>query len=144
MLAGGEKMKTLGRIAKPCGIVGGVWAVLFAVILSLIAPIRMVTAPGQYVTNTIESIAWGTVTIIITMVLLGILGLLGLILSRRIPRTSRIFIWTSSLGMLVLSLALIFIFISPSGLILLPAAILLILAAIGMRTVDKASSVIKG
>jgi len=131
-------MKTLNRIAKPCGIVGGVWGILLAIILSLIAPTRMVTnaitmEPGQYVTNTIESIAWGTVTIIIIMVLLGILGLLGLILSRGIPRTSRIFIWISSLGMLVLSLALIFIFISPSGLILLPAAILLILAAIGMK-----------
>ncbi len=130
-------MKTLKRIAKPCGIVGGVWAVLLAVILSLIAPTRMVTnaitmEPGQYTTNTIESIAWGTVTIITIMVLLGILGLLGLMLSRRIPRTSRIFIWISSLGMLVLSLALMFIFISPSGLFLLPAAILLILAAIGI------------
>jgi len=131
-------MKTLNRIAKPCGIVGGVWAVLLAIILSLLAPTRMVTSeismePDQYVTNTIESIAWGTVAIIIIMLLLGILGLLGLILSRRNPRLNRIFIWISSLGMLVLSLALIFIFISPSGLILLPAAILLILAAIGLR-----------
>ncbi len=136
-------MKTLNRIAKPCGIAGGVWAVLLAIILSLLAPTRMVTSeismePGQYVTNTIETIAWGTVAIIIIMLLLGIMGLLGLILSRRIPRTSRIFIWISSLGMLVLSLALMFIFISPSGLILLPAAILLILAAIGMRRKEDA------
>jgi len=136
-------MKIISRIARPCGIIGSVWAVLLAIILSLIAPTRMVTnaitmAPGQYVTNTIESIAWGTVTIIISMVLLGILGLLGLILSGRIPRTSRIFSWISSLGMLVLSLALIFIFISPSGLILFPAAILLILAAIGMRKREEA------
>ncbi len=131
-------MKTLNRIAKPCGVIGSVWAVLLAIILSLIAPTRMVTnaitmEPDQYVTNTIESIAWGTVIIIIIMVLLGILGLLGLILSKRIPRTSRIFIWISSLGILVLSLALMFIFLSPSGLMLFPAAILLILAAIGMR-----------
>jgi Ca2+/Na+ antiporter len=136
-------MKTLNRIAKPCGIAGGVWGVLFAVILSLLAPTRMVTSeismePDQYVTNTIESIAWGTVAIIIIMLLLGILGLLGLILSRRITRTSRIFIWISSLGMLVLSLALMFVFISPSGLILLPAAILLILAAIGMGKKEEA------
>ncbi len=129
-------MKTMRKIAKPCGIVGGVWAVLLAIILSLLAPTRMVTSeismePDQYVTNTIESIAWGTVAIIIIMLLLGILGLLGLMLSRRNPRLNRIFIWISSLGMLVLSLALMFVFISPSGLILLPAAILLILAAIG-------------
>ena len=136
-------MKTLNRIARPCAIAGGVWAILFAVFLSLVAPMHMVTnmtaiAPGQYVTNTIESIAWGTVTIIIIMVLLGILGLLSLILSRRIPRTSRIFIWISSLGMLMLSLVLMFFFLSPSGLLLLPAAILLVLAAIGMGKKDKA------
>jgi len=126
-------MKTLRRIAKPCGIAGGIWSILLAIILSLIAPIRMAMAPGQYVTNTIESIAWGTVTIIVIMFLLGILGLAGLMLSRRNPRLNHISKWVSSLGMLVLSLALMFIFLSPSGLILFPAAILLILAAIGMR-----------
>ncbi len=131
-------MKTLNRIAKPLGIVGGAWTVLLAIILSLLAPTRMVTSeismePGQYVTNTIESIAWGTITILIIMLLLGILGLLSLTLLRRNPRLSRIFIWISSLGTFVLSLALIFIFISPSGLLLLPAAILMILAAVGMR-----------
>ncbi len=131
-------METLKRIAKPCGIAGGIWAILLAIILSVIAPICMITnaitmAPGQYVTNTIESIAWGTVTIIIIMLLLGILGLLSLMLSRRNPQLSRIFIWISGLGMLVLSLALMFVFLSLSGLVLLPAAILLILAAIGTR-----------
>ena len=132
-------MKTLNRIARPCGIAGGVWGILLAIILSVIAPIRMVTNvitfpdPGQRATETIESIAWGTVTIIIVMLLLGILGLVGLILSQRNPRLNRIFKWVSSLGMLVLSLALMFIFLSPSGLMLFPAAVLLILAAIGMR-----------
>jgi hypothetical protein len=125
-------MKILRRIAKPCGIAGGVWAVLLAIFLSLIAPIRGVTTPSQYVTNTIESVAWGIITILIIMLLLGILGLVGLMLSRRNPRLGRIFLWISSLGTFVLSLALIFIFISPSGLLLLPAAILLILAAIGI------------
>ena len=131
-------MKTLNKIAKPLGIVGGVWSILFAIILSVIAPIRMVTNmitfpdPGQRATETIESIAWGAVTIIVIMFLLGILGLVGLMLSQRNPRLNHISKWVSSLGMLVLSLVLMFIFLSPSGLILLPAAILLILAAIGI------------
>lgn len=130
-------MKTMNRIARPCGIAGGVWGILLAIILSVIAPIRMATNvitftdPGQRATETIESIAWGTVTIIVTMLLLGFLGLLSLMLSMRNPRLNRILKWVSSLGMLVLSLALLFVFLSPSGLILLPAAILLILAAIG-------------
>jgi glucan phosphoethanolaminetransferase (alkaline phosphatase superfamily) len=126
-------MKILRRIARPCGIAGGIWAILFAIFLSLIAPIRGVTAPAQHATNTIESVAWGTVAIIVIMFLLGILELVGLMLSRRNPRLNRIFKWVSSLGMLVLSLALMFFFLSPSGLILFPAAILLILAAVGMR-----------
>jgi hypothetical protein len=46
-------MKILRGVAKPCGIAGGVWAILLAIVLSVIAPIRMVTAPGQYVSNTI-------------------------------------------------------------------------------------------
>ena len=131
-------MKTLNKIAKPLGIVGGVWSILFAIILSVIAPIRMVTNvitfidPGQRATETIESIAWGTVIIIVIMFLLGILGLVGLMLSQRNPRLNHISKWVSSLGMLALSLVLMFIFLSPSGLILLPAAILLILAAIGI------------
>ena len=125
-------MKILRRIAKPCGIAGGIWAILFAIFLSLIAPIRGVTAPAQHVTNTIESVAWGTMAIIVIMFLLGILGLVGLMLSRRNPRLNRIFKWVSSLGILVLSLALTFFFLSPSGLILFPAAILLLLAATGM------------
>ena len=137
-------MKTLKRISKPCGIVGGVWSVLFAIILSIMTPTRMVvmrviaTDPGQIVTNKVETIAWGTVTTIVITILLGILGLLALILARKIPRASRIFIWISSLGMLVLSLALMFILTIPSGLILLPAAILLILAAIGMGKKEEA------
>jgi len=132
-------MKILRRIAKPCGIAGGVWAILFAIVLSVIAPIRMVTNvitfpdPGQRATETIESIAWGTVTIIVIMLFLGILGFVGLMLSQRNPRLNRIFKWVSSLGMLVLSLALMFFFLSPAGLVLFPAAILLMLAAIGMR-----------
>ena len=131
-------MKTLRRIAKPCGIAGGIWSILFAIILSVIAPIRMVTNvitfpdPGQRATETIESIAWGTVIIIVIMFLLGILGLVGLMLSQRNPRLNHISKWISSLGMLVLSFALMVFFLSPSGLILLPAAILLILAAIGI------------
>ena len=140
-------MNTLNRIAKPCGIVGGIWAILLAIILSVIAPIRMVTNvitfpdPGQRTTETIESIAWGTVTILVIMSLLGILGLVGLILSQRNPRLNHISKWVSSLGMLVLSLALMFFFLSPSGLILLPAAILLILAAIGIGRKAEAPAV---
>ena len=131
-------MKTLNRIAKPCGIIGGVWAVLLSILLSLIVPARTVTTTmieGQawgFTTSVAESMAWGILTIIIFMALMGLLGLTAVILSKRNPWLSRIFIWISALAILVISLVSTFSMVSV-GLILLPAAILLILAAIGMR-----------
>jgi len=129
-------MKTLNRISKPCGIVGGVWSVLLAVLLSLFIPTRFVTTTigGQsweFRTSVAESWAWGVLTIIILMALMGLLGLLAMILAKRSHRLSRIFIWVSALATLVISLVSIVTMVSV-GIILLPAAILLILAAIGM------------
>lgn len=135
-------MKTLNGIAKPCGIVGGVWAVLLAVLLSLFIPTRFVTTAmigGQswgFTTSVAESWAWGILTIIIIMALMGLLGLLAMILAKRSHRLSRIFIWVSALATLVISLVSTVTMVSV-GIILLPAAILLILAAIGMREKDK-------
>jgi len=66
------------------------------------------------------------------MALMGLLGLLAMILSKRNPRLSGIFIWISALAMLLISLISTFSMVS-RGIILLPAAILLILAAIGVK-----------
>jgi protein-S-isoprenylcysteine O-methyltransferase Ste14 len=131
-------MNTIRKIAKPCGIVGAIWSTLFAILLSIITPTSMVTKvitldAGQFITSETAKIDWGMVITIAIMLLLGVMGLVTMILARRIPRTSRIFIWISSLGTLLLSLALMLILTVPAGLLLLPAAILLILAAVGMK-----------
>jgi len=131
-------MNVIRRIAVPCGIVGGSWAILLSILLSLIIPTRMVTTTtieGQtwgFTIGVAESWAWAILTIIIFMALMGLLGLLAMILSKRKPRLSRIFIWISALAMLVISLVSTVSMVSV-GIILLPASILLMLAAIGLR-----------
>jgi Tol biopolymer transport system component len=130
-------MKTIGRMAKPCGIAGGVWAVLLPILLTLIIPAR------TFATSVVESWSWGILVIITFMALMGLLGLLSIILNKGNPRLSRIFIWVSALVMLVISLVSTISMVSV-GIILLPAAILLILAAIGMRKQMKPSSALKG
>ena len=95
-------MKKLNRIARPCGIAGGVWAVLLAVLLSLFIPTRFITTTigGRswgFQTSVAESWAWGVLTIIILMALMGLLGLLAVILAKRSHRLSRVFIWVSGI-----------------------------------------------
>jgi hypothetical protein len=136
-------MKTINRVAKPCGIVGGIWAVLLSIILTLIFPARTFTQKiieGQswtFRTSVAESWAWGVLTIIILMALMGLLGLLAVILTRRIYQLSRIFIWVSALATLLISLVSM-VTMASVGIILLPATILLILAAIGMGKKEEA------
>jgi hypothetical protein len=84
-------MKTIGRMAKPRGIAGGVWAVLLPIFLTLIIPAR------TFATSVVESWAWGILVIITFMALMGLLGLLSIILNKGNPRLSRIFIWVSAL-----------------------------------------------
>jgi glucan phosphoethanolaminetransferase (alkaline phosphatase superfamily) len=136
-------MKTLSRIAKPCGIAGGVWGVLLAIIYSLFLPTHTVittTNTGQSSIITItssESWDWVILAFIILTALMGILGLLAVILRMRNPGLGQLFIWISALAMLVLSLGNAITMVRV-GIILLPTAILLILAAIGMGKKEEA------
>ena len=128
-------MNVIRRIALPCGIIGGVWAVLLSILLSLIVPARTVTTTmieGQawgFTTSVAESMVWGILTIIIFMALMGLLGLLAIVLHKRRPYLGRIFIWVSALAILGVSLVSIF----SLGLFFLPASILLIVSAIGLK-----------
>jgi glucan phosphoethanolaminetransferase (alkaline phosphatase superfamily) len=136
-------MKTLSRIAKPCGIAGGVWGVLLAIIYSLFLPTHTVittTITGQssiITTTSSESWDWLILAFIILTALMGILGLLAVIMRTKNLGLSRLFIWVSAIVMLVLSFGGAITMVSV-GIILLPAAILLILAAIGMGRKEEA------
>ncbi len=130
-------MKTLNRIAKPCGIAGGVWSILLAIIYSFFLPTHTVittTTTGQssiITTTASESWDWLIIAFIILTALVGLLGLLAVIMRTKNLGLGQWFIRVSAITMLVLSLVGTVTMVSV-GIILFPAAILLILAAIGM------------
>lgn len=145
-------------MALPCGIVGGVWGLLAPILVLLPITGRGVTPPvtvapghevlvlrrpvlgwGKDMVSMVEAGTSGDALPILSFIaLMGILGLLSIVLSRRRHYLGRIFLWISAVAMLATSLVSIF----SLGLFFLPASILLILAAIGLRE-DK-QTLVKG
>jgi len=132
-------MKTLNRIAKPCGIVGGVWGLLAPVMVLLPITGRGATPPitGGLVETEMVSmvearVAGDALPVLSAIAVMGLLGLLAILVIRRHPHLEVALLWVSALVMLIASLLSIF----SLGLYFLPASILLILAAIGMRTIE--------
>jgi hypothetical protein len=131
-------MKTFSKIAKPCGIAGGVWSILLAIIYSLVLPIHTITTTtiiersSIISTTAADSWDWLVLAFITLTAVMGILGLLAVLLRTKNPRSSRLFIWISAIAMLILSISGAVTMVS-AGIILLPAAILLLLAAMGIR-----------
>ena len=147
-------MKTLNRIAKPCGIAGGFWGLLAPVMVLLPITSRGITppvtvVPGHEVSvlrrpdigfskdmvSMVEAdVAGDALPILSAIALMGLLGLLAILVIRRHPHLEVALLWVSALLMLIASLLSIF----SVGLYFLPASILLILAAIGMRKKEEA------
>jgi hypothetical protein len=129
-------MNTMRKVAVPCGIVGGVWALLAPVLVLMPVYKVGVTAPfpggvvEERMVSMFEAGVLGDALPVLSFIsLLGILGLLAMVLRRKKPRLGRIFIWISASAMLVVSLLSIF----SIGLLFLPASALLLVAAIGLR-----------
>ena len=140
-------MKTLNRIARPCGIVGGVWGLLAPILVLLPVTSRGITPPvtmppGHDVTvlrrpglgwseDMVSMVEAGTagdaLPVLSVIAVMGLLGLLAILVIRRHPHLEVAFFWVSALFMLVVSLLSIF----SVGLYFLPASVLLLLAAIG-------------
>ena len=110
-------MKTLNRIALPCGIVGGIWGLLAPILMAFISPAWVYEK------------VWWYLPLLSFVALMGVLALVAIVLSKRRLHLGRIFIWVSALAVLVVSFLGLFTW----GLFFLPASILLILAAIGLR-----------
>lgn len=85
-------------------------------------------------------VAGDALPVLSVIAVMGLLGLLAILVIRRHPHLEVTFLWVSALVMLITSLLSIF----SLGLYCLPASILVLLSAIGMRTVGEASSAIKG
>ena len=151
-------MKTMNRIAKPCGIAGGVWGLLAPILVLLPVTSQGITPPvtvppghdvsvlrkpalgwGDGMVSMVEAgTARDALPILSTIAVMGLLGLLTILVIKRHPHLKVAFLWVSALVMLIASLLSIF----SLGFFFLPASILLILTAIGLRE-DK-QSLVKG
>lgn len=129
-------MNVMRKIAKPCGIVGGVWGLLAPILVLLPITVRGAVSPvtgeqgkREWVSMAEAGTAGDALPILSFTALMGLLGLLAIVLSKRRLNLGRIFIWVSASAILAISL----VSISSLGLFFIPASILLILAAIGLR-----------
>ena len=128
------------RVALPCGIAGGVWGLLAPVLVLLPIYTRHATPPvtggvgGKEMVSMVEvGVAGDALPILSFIAMMGVLGLLAIVLSRRRPRLGKPFLWTSAVAMLAVSLLGIF----SIGLFFLPASVLLLVAAIGLKGESK-------
>jgi len=148
-------VNVIRKIAKPCGIAGGIWGLLAPILVLLPITERGITPPvtvvpgyevsvirkvvlglGREMVSMAEAGVAGDILPILSFIaLMGLLGLLAIVLSKQRPRLGRIFLWISASAMFAVSLLGIF----SIGLFFLPAGILLMLAAIGLREQAKPS-----
>ena len=131
-------MSTMRKVAVPCGIVGGVWALLAPLLVFL--PIYTRSAvppfPGGVVEEEMASmvfVAADALPLLGFISLMGILGLSAIVLSKKNSRLGKPFLWTSAIAMLLAS----FLSIFSIGLFFLPASALLLVAAIGLKGESK-------
>ena len=133
-------MNIVWRRARPLGILGGIWAVLFSVLVFVFTPVQGVVTvvvrgeTGGYVTSVTESFLMRDNLPILVLTgfttMMGMLGLVAMLSLKRRPQLRYALIWISGGAILIVSLL-------PGLVLLFPAAALLILAAIGMRGDNK-------
>ena len=128
------------RVALPCGIAGGVWGLLAPVLVLLpigeqvaVPPVIGGVGEEEMVSMVEAGVAGDALPILSFIALMGVLGLLAIVLSKRKPRLGKPFLWTSAVAMLAVSLVSIF----SIGLFFLPASALLLVAAIGLKGESK-------
>jgi hypothetical protein len=128
-------MKTMNRVAKPCGIVGGVLTILPSLFVFVFTPKMIVTtATWRGETEqllgrvTEKAFASGNLALLIftgVIAMMGVLALVAVLSLKTRPQLRSILMWVSIISIFILG-------IFSLGPLLLPAVILLILAAIGM------------
>ncbi len=129
-------MSIMRRVALPCGIVGGVWGLLAPILVLLPTGVRGTVPPitGGVVEEEMVSMlemgmAGQALPILSFIALMGVVGLLAIVLSKRRPSLGKYLLWTSAVAMLLVSLVSIF----SLGLFFIPASVLLLVAAIGLK-----------
>jgi len=129
-------MSTMRKVAVPCGIAGGVWALLAPLLVLLpiytggaVSPVGGGVVEEEMASMVEAGVAGDALPVLSFISLMGILGLLAIVLSKRKPHLGRIFIWISASAMLAVSILSIF----SIGLLFLPASALLLVAAISLK-----------
>ena len=129
-------MGIMRRISLPCGIVGGVWGFLAPILVLLPITTRVAVSPvtggvgEKEMINMVEAgVAGDALPILSFISLMGVLGLLAIVLSKRRPRIGKPFLWMSAVAMLLVSLLGIF----SVGLFFLPPSLMLLVAAFGLK-----------
>ena len=105
-------MSIVRRVALPCGILGGAWGLLAPVVVIVLA----------------NGASMALYAFLSFIVLMGALGLLSVVLSKRSHKLWKPLLWASAVAILLVSLIDIAL-----GLIFLPASVLLLVAAIGLK-----------
>jgi len=128
------------KVAVPCGIVGGVWALLAPLLVFLPIYTRSAVPPfpggvvEEEMAGMVEAgVAGDALPVLSFISLLGVLGLLAIVLGKSKPRLGKPFLWTSAVAMLLVSILSIF----SIGLLFLPASALLLVAAFGLKGESK-------
>ena len=116
-------MSIMRKIALPCGIVGGAWGILAPVVVPV-----MVLLMDEEEISSLMGIPIGVLLWLGFVVLMGVLGLLAIVLSKRSHKLGKPLLWASAVAILLVSFVDIAI-----GLFFLPASILLLVAAIGLK-----------
>lgn len=120
-------MNALRKIALPCGIAGGSWGILAPIVF----PITVLLIDKEELSS-LMGIPIGFLLWLGFVVLMGVLGLLALVLSKRKYKLGLLLLKVSAVAILLASI------MDPAiGLFFLPASILLILSAIGLRAERK-------
>ncbi len=116
-------MSIMRKVALPCGTVGGVWGVLAPIVFPVVVLLvdkeelsLLGSIPGKF-------LLW-----LGFIVLMGGLGLLAVVLSKRSHKLGKPLLWASAVAILLVSFVDISI-----GLFFLPASILLLVAAFGLK-----------
>ncbi len=130
-------MNTIRKIAKSCGIIGGVWVILLSLLVFLLTPGYAVVTTivrdetGQVLSSVMEKSSVGSGFLLLAVfsgvtAVMGILALVSVLALKNKPKLRNALMWVSVAGVIICGLFSL-------GLLLLPAAILLIVAVIGMR-----------
>jgi len=123
------------RVALPCGITGGVWGILAPIVVLLPIGMRGTAPPNggageEEMVSLLEiGAALDALPILSFISLMGVLGILAMVLSKKRSSLGKPFLWTSAIAMLLVSLVSIF----SVGLFFLPASVLLLVAATGLK-----------